>query len=190
MKKSQNHSKGGRPTKYQEKYAEELLAHFESYLLEPYTKEVIKTTTITRKGSSIETVEYKLVAKPLPSLFSFARSIGCSYSTLNKWATDRVGEEPAPGETDERAFLHPEFSEAYKTRIHYQEAFLSAVGMPGIANPAFAIFTAKNVIGWRDTHDQRFLDKDGNPTTPAYIILPRRMDGAELATEYAGVIPA
>lgn len=187
----QTPKKTGRPTKYRPEYAEALIEHFESYLREPYTREVIKETLITRKdGSTYETTDYKLVAKPLPSLFTFARTIEVAYFTVYRWANERVGEAPTDGEVDERPFLYPEFSEAYKTRIHYQEAYLSAVGLPGIANPAYAIFTAKNVIGWRDSVDQRFIDKDGNAVTPSYIVLPRRLDASETAVEYADHIPA
>lgn len=183
MKKSQTHSKGGRPSKYKSEYADKLITYFEDYLREPFTKEVIKTTTISRKGSEIVTVEYKLISKPLPSLFSFSREINISYWTLNHWATEKVGEPPGLGEDDKRDFLHPEFSQAYKTRIYYQEQFLSHVGLGNIANPAYAIFTAKNILGWRDTTDQRFLDKDGNAMTPSYIVLPKRMDATEVAKE-------
>lgn len=186
MKKSKPTGKGGRPSKYRPKYAEELIAHFEAYLAEPFTREMVKHTTITSKnGNVIDTEEYKLVAKPLPSLFLFARSIGCAYFTVYRWATQKLGDEPDQGMPDNRPYRYPEFSEAYKTRVQYQEAYLSTVGLGSIANPAYAIFTAKNVLGWRDTQDQRFVDNEGNAMTPGYIVLPRRLNAEEAAREYA-----
>lgn len=187
MKKSQTQRKGGRPSKYQEKYVDDLIEHFESYLREPFTKEVIRRRTTYKGKNKVVDEEYKLVSKAFPSLFAFARKIGVEYFTVYRWATDRVGEKPVEGE-DTRPFLHPAFCDAYKSRQEYQSEFLSQVGLGGIAPAAAFIFTAKNVLNWRDTTDQRFLDKDGNAVTPGYIILPRLLEADQLEKEYAGKI--
>lgn len=188
MTKSKPTSKGGRPSKYRERYVDELIEHFESYLREPYTKEVIKEMTSTRKdGSTFETVEYKLIAKPLPSLFGFARKIGVRYSTVYRWASQRVGDLPEDGEPDERPFKFPEFCNAYKEREHYQAEYLQIVGMGNFTPAPWPIFTAKNVLGWRDVVDSQLLDKNGQPTNAStgYIILPSRMTQEEATAEYA-----
>ena len=44
----------------------------------------------------------------------------------------------------------PEFSEAYKTSKLLQERFLVTNSLHGRYEKAFAIFTAKNILGWRD----------------------------------------
>lgn len=71
-----------------------------------------------------------------PTLAGFAISIDVDRTTLANWAKK-----------------HKDFFCAYKRAKDYQENFLVNIAMNGLANPAFAIFTAKNVIGWRDKID-------------------------------------
>lgn len=46
--------------------------------------------------------------------------------------------------------VHPEFSDAYKVAKELQEDLLIRGGIAGAYATAFAVFTAKNAIGWRD----------------------------------------
>ena len=75
----------------------------------------------------------KLEASDFPTLAGFAVKIGFHRETLLNWSKE-----------------HPEFFDAYKRAKDYQENFLVVNGMKGLINPAFGIFTAKNVLNWRD----------------------------------------
>ena len=43
--------------------------------------------------------------------------------------------------------------------------------MAGAYNSTFAIFTAKNVLGWRDKVEQEITGKDGAPLGPSVIAI-------------------
>ena len=115
-----------RPTLYDPKYCDEILEYFSVSPYEERTKQVI-----TKKGNiaEIEVTE----ANDFPSFAGFAAKIGVHRQTLHDWKAQ-----------------HPEFSYAYKKAKEFQENFLVVNGNKGLINPAFAIFTAKNVLGWRD----------------------------------------
>lgn len=186
---SQTQSKGGRPTKYDEKYVDQLIAYFEEFVDQPFTKEVMREerTFFDEKGGGgpkSHRVEYKFVGKRLPTLFGFARKIGVNYTTVYRWAEEREGKKPAEGDKDTRPYKYPEFRNAYKARILYQQEFLTALGLGGIAPPAAYVFTAKNVLGWRDAIDQRFVDEKGKTVPPpGYVLLPQRKTDAEAAAD-------
>lgn len=174
---SQTHSKGGRPSRYDEKYVDALIEYFEDFLKEPYTLIPIRTEK-TYYASGVlkaERVEHKTVAKPLPTLFGFARSIGISFSTVENWPVARMGPKPPEGEKDTRPYRYPAFRSAYKSRVHYQQEYLTTVGLGGVAPPAAYIFTAKNVLGWRDALENRFVNGEGKDVAAAgYVLLPTR----------------
>lgn len=73
------------------------------------------------------------VANDTPTFAGFAASIGVHRDTLHQWCKD-----------------HDEFSDAYKRAKELQENFLVVNGNKSLINAAFAIFTAKNVLGWRE----------------------------------------
>lgn len=75
-------------------------------------------------------------ANDFPTLAGFAHSIGVHRETLLEWAKPESN--------------HPEFSDAYRAAKDYQEHFLIVNGLKGLVSSNFAIFTAKNVLGWRD----------------------------------------
>lgn len=78
----------------------------------------------------------KLEASDFKSLAGFAISIGVHRETLLNWSKQ-----------------YPEFFDAYKRAKDFQENYLVINGMRGLINPAFSIFTAKNVLNWRDKKD-------------------------------------
>lgn len=186
----QTHSRGGRPTKYDEKYVDDLIVFFENFVDEPFTKEIIreeKSFYDADHGGGVKSsnVEYKFVSKRLPTLFGFARKIGVDYTTVYRWANGRDGKQPAKGDPDRRPYKYPEFRKAYNMHVAYQTEFLTAIGLGGIAPAAAYVFTAKNVLGWRDAMDQRFIDKHGNTIAgPTYVLLPQRKTEAEADAEY------
>lgn len=79
-----------------------------------------------------------------PTLENFACHLGVYSGTLRNWAN----------EEDEAGNLkHPEFFTAYKRAKDYQHKALVSGGLQGRFHGSFAIFTAKNVLGWRDQTD-------------------------------------
>lgn len=89
-----------------------------------------------------------------PTLAGFAASIGVSRDTLHDWAHAKN----VSGD-----LRNPSFSDAYKKAKDLQEQNLVRGALTGIYNPTFAIFTAKNVLGWRDKVEQEITGKDGSP---------------------------
>ena len=119
----------GRPTKYRDDLPDRLIAFFD---VEAFTAEVSDSGKVAMKPAKF------------PTLARFAAHVGVSRNTIHRWAT----------ETDEAGEpLKPEFCDAYKRARDLQEAILIEGGMAGAFQPSFAIFTAKNVLGWRDRQE-------------------------------------
>lgn len=123
-KKKKN--KGGRPTKYKEKYCEEIVEFFS---VPPYEDKV--TESYNKMGREIKT--YHRGANDIPFLSGFARKIGVCHDTILEWAEKHEG-----------------FSVALKKAKELQEEFLITNGLLGLYNSTFAIFTAKNITDMRD----------------------------------------
>lgn len=119
----------GQPTKYKPEYCQQLIDYFS---IEPL-KIVSEQKIIGPEGG-------KYVSRRLPQRFpwfeGFARKIGVHRNTLKNWCAE-----------------HPEFAEAYETAKDLQREFIVDVALSGAAPPSFAIFTMKNVCGWRDERD-------------------------------------
>lgn len=118
--------KPGRPSSYDPKYCQEILEYFG---VQPY-REIIKKIH-TKQGDVIEIPED--VANDVPTFAGFAAKIGIHRETLLNWTKE-----------------HEEFFDAYKKAKELQENFIVVNGNRGLINTAFGIFTAKNVLGWRD----------------------------------------
>jgi len=126
-KKGKN--KGGRPSKYKPTMCDRLLKYFD---VDPYTEE---TRTIKYKnGTEIE--EPMRWPTELPLISGFARSVGVCHETILEWAR-----------------VHPKFSLTLKVAKTMQKHILITNGLLGLYDKSFGIFTAKNIIGWRDTRD-------------------------------------
>ncbi|MBF1042296.1 MAG: hypothetical protein HXL04_01190 [Candidatus Nanosynbacter sp.] len=130
----------GQPTKYKPEYCQQLIDYFS---IEPL--EVIKEQEIIGPEGG------KYVSRRLPQRFpwfeGFARSIGVHRNTLKNWCAE-----------------YPEFAEAYETAKDLQREFIVDVALSGAAPPSFAIFTMKNVCGWRDERDLKLkkAKEEGN----------------------------
>lgn len=132
----------GRPTKYLSKYCDEIVTFFER---EPYREvEVVHTN---KDGSKWSTFEDK--PNDLPFLSDFAHSIGVNSDTLVEWSK-----------------VHAEFSVAYKKAKALQESMLATNGLRGLYAQPFAIFTAKNIAGWRDRTETDITTKGKELPTP------------------------
>lgn len=88
-----------------------------------------------------------------PTLARFATNIGVTKHTLHDWATAK--------DIETGELTHKEFSDAYKKAKDLQEANLIEGTIGNGYNSTFAIFTAKNVLGWRDRIEQEITGKDG-----------------------------
>jgi len=119
----------GAPTKYDPKYCKKIIDYFD---IEPHFETPVVTTY--KDGTTKE--EIKLIPSDLPTLAGFAVKIGVHRDTLNQWAKD-----------------HKEFSAAIKRSKECQENLLVTNGLQGLYAQPFAVFTAKNVMGWRDKSD-------------------------------------
>lgn len=124
----------GRPSGYDPKFVDEILEYFD---IEPYEE---KEREVATKTGDVVTI-HEDAANDFPSLAGFAVRIGVHRDTLHEWANAK----------DQNGSLkYPDFSDAYKRAKDFQENYLATNALKGLVNPAFAIFTAKNVLGWRD----------------------------------------
>lgn len=115
------------------------------------------------------------VAADLPMISSFARSIGVPSGYINKWATL----------TDEKGDLrYPDFAEAYYDAKAHQERILVLNGLNGGYKTAFAIFTMKNVCGWRDAYTHQHQDVGDASVRPITV----GMSPQEAAEAYADTL--
>ena len=133
----------GRPSVYDPKFCGELLEFFS----QPPTREV---TIRDAKGNE----RTEILPGTFPTLARFAAMIGVTRETLHDWATAK---------NPQGELKHPDFSFAYKKAKEFQEANLVEGTLAGAYNSTFAIFTAKNVLGWRDKTEQEITGKDGSP---------------------------
>jgi hypothetical protein len=109
-----------------------------------------------------------------PTLAGFSASIGIARDTLHDWATAK----------DVSGNLrNPEFSDTYKRAKELQEENLVSGALTGKYNATFAIFTAKNVLGWRDKIEQEITGKDGGPLAGIQVMFVNA-DGTERDSEH------
>lgn len=80
-----------------------------------------------------------------PTLAGFAASIRIHRATMIDWCKK-----------------HPDFLDAYNLAKELQENWLVVNGNKGLINPAFGMFTLKNVSNWRDKRD---VEISGNVTS-------------------------
>lgn len=118
---------GGRPSKYDPKYCEEIIAFFSI----PLKERVIKAV-ITGKNE-YEKTEYEDRPNPLPTFAKYARKINTTVKTLLNWCEK-----------------HKEFLQAYNSCKDLQKEFLVDNGLAGLYPPASFIFTAKNITDMKD----------------------------------------
>ena len=123
-------AKMGRPTKYDPKYCEDLVAFFArepNQTIEIIDEDGRKTVATNKYGDPI------LKACPLPTFEGFALSIGVHRETLLNWAE-----------------VHEDFFDALKKAKDYQKEILIQNGLVGAYDKTFAIFTAKCVTDMRE----------------------------------------
>ena len=147
----------GRPSKFDPKYCEEIIAFFSG----PRNKQIVKSEKITRKANGTEEVykEYALIAEDLPTLDKFARSIKVDHDTILNWAKK------------ENKTKYPGFIGAYNRTKELQKEFLADNALKGLHPPATFIFIAKNITDWKDKTD---ITTDGEKISGPVIYLPKK----------------
>lgn len=129
----------GRPTKYTDDMPDRLIAYFN--VTEAFE------ARLDDNGKTIMT------PAKFPTLARFAVEQGVCRDTLHHWATEK-------GEDGE--LVRPAFSDAYARAKDFQEALLVEGGMAGAFQHTFAVFTAKNILGWSDKQDLSHTSPDGS----------------------------
>ena len=128
VKKSKKpRKKMGRPTKYKPEYCQEIIEYFD---IEHFEDKLVSKVT---GKNDYEKEEYKEVANPLRFLTQFARKIGVATKQLYEWEK-----------------VHPEFRKALTRARELQQEMLVSNAMKGLYQAHFTIFSAKNMIGWKD----------------------------------------
>jgi hypothetical protein len=122
-----------RPTKYKEEYCDMILEYFD--IDSGYDVEVENSKGV------MQSVRH---ASNLPTLAGFARKIKVHRDTIHHWANEQ---------NENGELIRPDFSDALKLAKECQEDILVQNGLKGGYNATFAIFAAKNIIGWRDTKE-------------------------------------
>lgn len=125
-KKPKSKNPVGRPSKYKPQYCQQIIDFFN---VMP-TKIVIERFFYKNGDEKEKEIE---VANELPLIQDFCFKIGVTRKTLLDWTTK-----------------FPEFLKAYNIAKDLQEAMWIKNGLKGLYNPSFAIFTGKNMFGWRD----------------------------------------
>ncbi|MBR3632114.1 MAG: hypothetical protein IKN49_03510 [Elusimicrobiaceae bacterium] len=121
---------------YQPAFCQQLLCFFD---VPPF-----RVTEVQKKDGSISLVE---TASELPTFAAFARHLGTTQAQLMKW--------------EEK---YPDFAEAAKKARDLQGDILIQNSLRGNYSSSFAVFTAKNILGWTD-------GKDTPVITPKHIVV-------------------
>jgi len=159
-------NEGGRPTKYDPKFADEIIEFFNV----ERTIRYIKAEKIVEKANGTKETfyEYGYMPNELPTLDKFAFKIGVDRKTLQRWAEDVFPDDYEI--VEKRGKLkRPKFCRAYNTAKILQKDFLTDNGLRGMYPPAAFIFVSKNVTDMRD----KVVDPEPSPTdenTPKRIV--------------------
>ena len=120
---------------YQPEFADRLLAFFD---VPPF-----HVTEIQKKDGSVTLLE---TASELPTFAAFARKLGVTQAQLMRWEEEYV-----------------EFAQAAKKARDLQGDILIQNSLRGNYSSSFAVFTAKNILGWTDGKE--------TPTVPQTIVV-------------------
>ena len=121
----ENHSTG-KPLRYQPEFCESLLGFFD---VPPFT-----VTEVTKRDGSISLVE---TAAELPTFAAFAKMLGTTCEVLESWEQK-----------------HAAFREAARKARDLQGNILIQNSLRGNYSASFAVFTAKNLLGWKDGKEE------------------------------------
>ena len=114
--------KAAKPLRYRPEFCEKLLLFFD---VPPFT-----VTEVTKRDGSVSLVE---TAAELPTFAAFAKMLGTTCKVLAAW--------------EEK---HPAFRQAALKARDLQGNILIQNSLRGNYSASFAMFTAKNLLGWKD----------------------------------------
>jgi len=117
------------PLRYRPEFCERLLAFFD---VSPFT-----VTEVQKKDGSVTLLE---TAAELPTFAAFAKQLGTTCDVLLAWEKS-----------------HPAFAEAAKKARDLQGNILIQNSLRGNYSASFAVFTAKNLLGWKDGKEENAL---------------------------------
>lgn len=168
----------GRPSKYNPEYCDKIIAFFD--------KEFCRTTKETFYYKNGDTKEKEIeVGNELPFFSAFERTEGLGIGRCSKWAKAKYPDDYA-NESLRGKYKYPDFRQAYKYAKGLQKEMLVANALRGLYQGAFSIFTAKNILGWRD---QSHIDhtSQGDKIERPLIIpdIPSRNDETQTKEETA-----
>ena len=111
---------------YRAEYARQLLAFFDV--------PAFKITEVMKKDGSVTLLE---TAAELPTIAAFARSLGVTQEQLLRWEEENA-----------------DFAFAAQKARDLQGDILIQNSLRGNYSSSFAVFTAKNILGWSDGKDE------------------------------------
>lgn len=132
----------GRPTKYENSFCDKIVDFFD---IEP------TRTTIEKfyyKNGDVKEKEIE-VANELPFISEFERENKLGIGRCSKWAKAKYSDNYEKIELRGK-YKYPNFRQAYKEAKELQKNMLIKLALKGLYQGAFSIFSAKNMIGWRD----------------------------------------
>lgn len=124
----------GRPTDYRDEFVDEIVSYFDIPV-----ESVVDVDVVDKDGKTV--TEKRVVINTFPTLSRFASTIGVTRETLHDWATAK---------NPDGTLKRPEFSYAHARAKDMQDALLVEGGLSGRYEGRFAVFAAKNLIGWKD----------------------------------------
>lgn len=133
-KKKKNN--GGRPSKYSKRYCQKLITFFD---IEPY--EDIELPHYHLDGKTIKWKDYKRMARKLPTLRDFAKSISICVATVYNWIDES------------HSSFHKEFLDAFTQAQDIRKWFIVQNGLQGLYNPVAFKFVAINVTDMKDKQE-------------------------------------
>ncbi|MBR4354982.1 MAG: hypothetical protein IKP96_00165 [Elusimicrobiaceae bacterium] len=110
------------PLRYRPEFCEQLLAFFDV--------PAFHVTEVTKRDGSVSLVE---TAAELPTFAAFAKRLGTTCTVLKSWENK-----------------HPAFHDAAQKARDLQGNILIQNSLRGNYSSSFAVFTAKNLLGWKD----------------------------------------
>ena len=112
--------------RYQPEFCDRLLAFFD---VVPF-----HITEVTKRDGSVSLVE---TAAELPTFAAFAKQLGTTCEVLKNWENK-----------------HAAFREAAQKARDLQSNILIQNSLRGNYSASFAVFTAKNLLGWKDGKEE------------------------------------
>ncbi len=124
--RSRGEKPAGKSLRYQPEFCGRLLEFFD---VPPFT-----VTEVTKRDGSISLVE---TAAQLPTFAAFAKMLGTTCDVLESWEKK-----------------HPAFRAAAQKARDLQGNILIQNSLRGNYSASFAVFTAKNLLGWKDGKEE------------------------------------